>query len=235
MIPEKLRREAEACLARWGAAVDPAAWGLLDKYLGDVLEYNRKTNLTAASSVEELLFRHALDGWAALRPLRERLPPAPRIADVGTGAGFIGVSLKLAWPEASVTLVETAYRKFCFLTWASARLGLKGLSAVHARVEPVKAGGPRMRAGNASDRVGGPYDAVVARALAPLAEAAGLCLPLAAPGGWCLLYQSGAPDAGDEALSRALEAAGGSLEGTVAYRLPKEAADRHLVVLRKGP
>lgn len=221
MIPEKLREEAEECLRRWGTAVDPAAWGLLDKYLGDVLEYNRKTNLTAASGVEELVLRHALDAWAALKPLRERLPPEPRIADVGTGAGFVGIGLKLAWPEAQVALVETTYRRFCFLTWASARLKVPGLSALHARAPSPKAGGP--------------YDAVVARALAPLAEAAALCLPLAAPGGWCLLYQSAAPDPGDAGLAEALRGAGGRLEETIAYRLPRETADRHLVALKKEP
>ncbi|MFH1725337.1 MAG: 16S rRNA (guanine(527)-N(7))-methyltransferase RsmG [Elusimicrobiota bacterium] len=232
MIPGSLRAEAAERLARWGAALDPGGWELLDRYLQDVMEYNRKVNLTAARSREELLRRHALDALAALAPLRERFAgKAPSLLDVGAGAGFIGVCLKAAWPEAAVTLLESAYRKVCFLNWTSARLGLKGLRVLHGRADGSGIqllGASGGKGVFESDRG---FDAVLARALAPLPEAVRLSLPLARPGGCGVIYRSARPDPGDEALRAALRGARGVIEETAAYRLPGEDRDRHLVIL----
>ncbi len=223
MISPELRSEAEERLRDWGltpqGAVCNVNWNLVETYLNDVVEYNKKVNITAAKGAAELMRRHLLDAWAAVGPLRSRVQQAgPQIADVGAGAGFIGIGIKILWPEAAVSLVESVYKKFTFLNWTGLHLKLKGLTPVHLRAEKLPPGG---------------FDAVTARALAPLPAAVRTCLPLTRPGGWSMIYQSGRPDAAEPKLAEALNAAGGTLEESVPYRLPGESKDRYLAFFRR--
>jgi 16S rRNA (guanine527-N7)-methyltransferase len=222
MIPQDILSEAQAALSGWGTTLPLCAWEQLDRYLQDVLEYGRKVNLTAAKDVRTLVFRHVLDGLAAVKPLRERLDgPAPCIADIGAGAGFIGISLKVAWPEARVTLAEASYRKYCFLNWSSARLGLKGLRILQERMR------------DCGTAPGGDFDAALARALAPLPDAVGIVMSAVRPGGWGAVYQSVEPDPDSEPLRRALTCVKSRLESVSEYRLPGENQCRYLSLLRK--
>jgi len=232
-IPEALRSEALGALQSWGCLLSDEQWRLLGAFLDDVLEHNKKANLTAARSLEDLLFRHALDGLAAVKPLRELAGgAAPDLVEVGAGAGFVGVSLKIAWPEARVRLVESSYKRFCFLNWTSARLRLKGLEIVHATVQKGK--GMAADKGKKTLAAGGGADVVLARALAPLREALELTLPLARPGGAVLIYQSEAPSLDDPALAGVLASTGGKLESVIPYRLPREVRQRHMAVFRRS-
>lgn len=163
---------ADSC-AGWGITLSPHQRRLLEEYVGDLLEYNKTVNLTAETDGPAILLRHVADGLAAVPLLKENLKAkAPRLCDVGSGGGFIGMAVKIAWPEAEVTLMEALDRKFKFLNLAAARAGSKGLRVIKKRAghDPLSA------------RETG-YDAVLARALAPLNEALGICLPLVKEGG----------------------------------------------------
>src|SRR5581483_10171772 len=164
--------------------------------------------------------RHLADGLAAVGPLKSRLGPSPSILDIGAGAGFVSFALKVAWPEASVAMLESSYRKFQFLNAAAMKLGVRGL-----RVFWRRAGAPAPE-----ER----FDAVLERAVAPLPDAATLCLPLAKPGGLFVAWQSGPPTGEEKGLKRALERTGAKLEEALPYRLPGEARDRCLALFRKG-
>ncbi len=204
---------AAAC-SGWGVELTPERRALIDGYLAHLLEYNRRTNLTAETDPEALRLRHVADGLAAAAILRKELPPGPRpprILDLGSGGGFIGIAIKIAWPEAEVTLMESLERKYRFLNAAAARTGLKGLRVVLRRA----GGGP------APERDRG-FDAVTARALAPLPEALALGLPLTAAGGVMAVFQSEEPSA------ETLAALPARLLKSVAYRLPLETKQRHL-------
>src|SRR5262249_10187614 len=143
--------------------------------------------------------------------------------DLGSGGGFVGVGLKIAWPEAVVTLMEPLQRKFEFLNLASARLGLKGLRVVRAGAGTGNPPPPRER----------DFDAVVARALAPLPEALALGLPLPAPDGLFGAFQSATPDPGEAALAKALARVGARLAEAVPYRLPAESKERCLALFAR--
>ena len=211
-----------AAAAAWGAPLDAASAARLRSYLEQVRAANAAVNLTADDSWEDLTLKHGADGVFAASVLRRRLAgrPAPRICDLGSGGGFIGIALKLAWPEPQVTLMESVERKFRFLNKETARLGLPGLRAVKAR-----AGDGRPRS---SYETG--FDAVVERALAPLPEAVALALPLLAPGGVFAAFQSDEPDPAEPALAKALARTGAVVLESCAYRRPGEARERRLVI-----
>jgi 16S rRNA (guanine527-N7)-methyltransferase len=211
--------ELSAAAAAWGVPLSQGQRDLIASYVEGVLAFNRKTNLTADTDPKALLLRHVADGLAAV-PLLKRLAPAlPRILDLGSGGGFIGFAVKIAWPEAEVTLMEAASRKYEFLNLAAARSALPGLRVVRAAAGTD----------NLAPRDTG-FDAVLERALAPLPEALRLGLPLAGPRGFFVAYQSEAPDAREGELQKALAQLGARLREVATYRLPLEDHDRHLAV-----
>ncbi|MBI3552967.1 MAG: 16S rRNA (guanine(527)-N(7))-methyltransferase RsmG [Elusimicrobia bacterium] len=211
-----LLREAAA---GWGVELTPHKRRLIEDYVGALLAANKTVNLTAETDGEAVLLRHVADGLAAVPVLKKHLAQAhPRICDVGSGGGFIGIAVKIAWPEAEVTLMEALERKFKFLNLAAARTGLKGL-----RVLRKKAGHDRL----ASSETG--YDAVLARALAPLPEALAACLPLLKEGGIFVDYQSDRVRS-DQIL---LDGVCARLVESQPYRLPAEDKDRTLAVFAR--
>ncbi len=213
---------AQAALA-WGCPLDAETIERAKRYLALVLLHNGRVNLTADASEELLVRRHLADGLAGAGLLKAALSgrPAPRLADLGSGAGFIGIGLKLGWPQAEVTLVEPLTKRFNFLSAAAAALGVKGL-----RVLRQSASGKPL-AGVA------PFDAVAFRALAPLPEALRLALPLVAAGGFALAYQSQPADPEEPALKKSLAAGGARLVECRPYRLPREGQDRYLALFKR--
>ena len=200
-----------------GLELDDEQFQRLSLYAQLVLEANPRVNLTADAEPDALLLRHMADGLAAVAPLKARLGPAPRIGDLGSGGGFIGAAIKIAWPEAEMTLIEGLKRKYEFLIAASLKLGLKGL-----RVLKRRAGMDRFTGAEAN------FDAVVERALAPLPQAVAWAVPLCKPGGIFVAYQSEPPDPGAPELAAALVKTGAKLIQSHAYRLPAEHKDRTL-------
>jgi len=222
-VSPELLAELAAAAAAWGAPLDRDALARLASYLEGVRAANTRVNLTADESWEDLVLKHAADGVYAAAALRAELParggPArPRVLDLGAGAGFVGIALKIAWPEAEVTLMEAVERKFRFLSAAAAGVGLPGLRVL------------RRRAGDGAplSSYESGFDAVVERALAPLPEAAGLAFPLLGPRGLLAAFQSAAPDAAQPALAAALARARAVALPARAYRRPREGRDRWL-------
>lgn len=206
----------------FGIPLSPLSLQLAEGYITLLAQRNAVTNLTAETAPEALYLRHLADGFPAAAFLKKRLSmPAPRLADLGSGGGFIGFGVKLAWPEAEVTLIESLQRKYDFLNVAAARSGLKGLRVIKARAGM----------GNVPAAA---FDAVVERALAPLPEAVALAVPLLKPGGLFVAYQSEPPDLQAPALAAALRRAGASFVDMMPYRLPREDKDRTLAAFRRG-
>ncbi|MDE2491821.1 MAG: class I SAM-dependent methyltransferase [Elusimicrobia bacterium] len=219
---------AAAC-REWGVPLAADARERLAAYLRAVAARNETTNLTADASWEGLVLKHAADGALAAAVLKAALAPRgaparPRILDLGSGGGFVGIALKIVWPEAEVTLMEAVERKFRFLSAAAAAVGLPGLRAVRRR-----AGDGAPLASYERD-----FDAVVERALAPLPEALALAAPLLKPGGLFAAFQSEEPDPSEPALARALSRAGCRVLESRAYRRPGEDRDRRLVIFARG-
>jgi 16S rRNA (guanine527-N7)-methyltransferase len=210
----------EEAAAGWGLFLGQEQFEQIDRYVNELLAANRKTNLTADADPAVVLLRHVADGLAAVGVLIKEVPkPSPRILDLGSGGGCIGMAIKIAWPQAKVTLMESQERKFRFLNAMAVRSGLPGLTVALRRAGKTDPRGPEQG-----------FDAVVARALAPLPKAVDLALSLIDPQGLVLIFQNAAPDPEEQDLRRALARHAARLVKSIPYRLPREGRQRHLAL-----
>ncbi|MEG1773447.1 MAG: 16S rRNA (guanine(527)-N(7))-methyltransferase RsmG [Oscillospiraceae bacterium] len=216
MIPMETLR---AGLASFGLTADERQAEQFDLYGQFLLEYNEKVNLTAILDPEEIAVKHFVDS-AAVAGLAE-LPVGASLIDVGTGAGFPGVPLKILRPDLSVTLLDSLQKRLLFLELLSQRLGQKN-ALVHARAEQAGAD-PALRAR---------YDFAASRAVAQLAVLCEYCLPLLKVGGTMLALKG--PDCGAEleAARRAITLLGGGEPKAQLYRLP-DGSGRTLITVQK--
>lgn len=208
-------------LVSWGLPADDTALARLEGYCDRLLETNKVMNLTAVTDPDAVAVRHMLD---SLYLLKAADFSGKKIIDIGTGAGFPGLPLKLYRPELDVTLVDSTRKRVDFVARTAEELGCPA-RAVAARAEELIA--------RKGEREG--YDIAVSRAVAPLNILAELCLPFVRTGGLFLPSKS-ANDAFREelALGRgAVAALGGEVRELIEYALPGEEGRRCILVIEK--
>ena len=186
-----IEKIADRCTG-FGVEIDGNITGRLNLYGNLLLEWNEKMNLTAITAPEDVLYKHFYDCILFLKAVT----PAKnaRIIDVGTGAGFPGMVLKIVRPDINATLLDSLNKRLVFLNEVIAELGLSGISTVHMRAEDAgKAAAHREK-----------YDIACARAVAALPALMEYCLPLVKKGG-CFVAMKGA--SAEEEMNRSLSAA----------------------------
>jgi 16S rRNA (guanine527-N7)-methyltransferase len=193
----------------------------LDRYASLLLEWNERFNLTAIRSVPEIQVKHFLDSLSCLLVMRDT--SMERVIDVGSGAGFPGLVLKIVCPTLRLTLVESVAKKARFCRHVVDELGLEGVEVLVARAEEV-AQHPQHRQA---------YDWAVARAVAHMPALAEYLLPLVKVGGSMLAMKGQSAHAETQAAERALSLLGGRLQKVVPVILPGVAEEHHLVVVKK--
>jgi 16S rRNA (guanine527-N7)-methyltransferase len=190
----------------------------LERFAALLLRWNAVHNLTAIGSAAGVLSHHLLDSLAILRPIDvicgER---GITVLDVGAGGGLPGIPVAIARPAWSVSLVDKVEKKVAFLTQAKLELGLRNLECVHARVEELKHA---------------PFDLIVSRAFASLADFVRLTRALRAPGGWWAAMKGAVP--GDELSALRQEFPDVRVVDIVKLDVPRLGAERHLILLQ-GP
>ncbi len=189
-----------------------------------LVTWNQRFNLTAITDWEAVLIRHFLDSLSCLKAIHQQeLTAGARVVDVGTGAGYPGIPLKIVCPGMRLTLVEATRKKVTFLEHLVRELGLKDVRAIHARAEQLGQD-PAHR-----ER----YDWAVARAVAKMPTLVEYLLPLVTVGG-STLSQKGqdAPAEVQEAVY-AISTLGGDVRRLVPVELRGLAETRYLVVVDK--
>ncbi len=214
---DQMRPILEAGLEKLG--LDTGAVPALTEYARLLLETNQVMNLTAITDPKDVATLHFLD-CASLLTLADF--SGKTVADVGSGAGFPGLPLKILCPSIQLTMVDSLGKRVNFLQTVCDALHLTGAESIHARAEEFAA----------SHRAG--FDIVTSRAVAALPVLAELCLPLVKEGGWFLAMKSVDSDAETAAAAHALEILGGRLEKAEDYVIPGTDVRHRLLFIKKA-
>ena len=209
--------------ARLGFTLDNNQLDRFEIYCRELTAWNQKTNLTAITGYEDIQVKHFLDSLTVATILPNPIPAEFRLLDVGTGAGFPGLPLKILSPEMHLALLEATGKKVAFLEHLISILGLTNTAVIAKRAEEA-AHLPEYRAG---------FEAVTSRAVAELPALLELTLPFCRLGGHLIAQKRGDARAELERSTRALETLGGKLIAVKEVTLPV-IPDRHcLVVIAK--
>ncbi len=205
-----------------GIELTQAQLELFDSYARMLVEANRKFNLTRITEPREIVTNHYLDSLTCLKAVE--IERGSSVADVGTGAGFPGIPIKIARPDLALTLLESSRKKAGFVSSAVTELGLEDVEVVSKRAEDAG------RDARFRER----YDVAVARAVSEMKVLAELCLPLVRVGG-SMIAQKG-PDVADEldAARALIGQLGGAVEKVAELTIPQTDVGRRVVVVRKA-
>ena len=189
-----------------------------EKYRSLILEYNQKYNLTTILEEKDMYYKHFLDSAAGV----ELFKPNAKVAEIGSGAGFPSIVLKILRPDLSFDLFESVGKKCEFLRVVVDKLNLTNVHIYNLRAEDAAK----------DSKFREKYDYATARAVARMNTLTEYCLPFVKVGGQFIAYKSSDVTEIDEAVS-AYKILGGKKKAVYEYALPEEYGDRVLAVIEK--
>lgn len=187
----------------------------------NLIEKNKVMNLTAITEFEDVMIKHFLDSLSIVKAVD--MTKAERILDLGTGAGFPGIPLKIAFPDVEFVLLDSLNKRVNFLNDIIDKCRLEKITAVHARAEEA--------AKNKLYR--GYFDLCVSRAVANLSSLSEYCLPYVKLNGRFISYKSGNIDIEIKEAENAVKILGGRNENIIKFTLPKSDIERSFVIIEK--
>lgn len=198
--------------------VDGRLSPVFEIYLEELLEWNKKFNLTAITDPAEIKIKHFEDSLSLLQimPLANQ-----SVIDIGAGAGFPGIPLKIECPEIKLTLLEATGKKVEFLRHITSKLGLSDVQVIKGRAEDL--------AGEQKEV----FDIAVARAVADLRILAEYCLPFVKIHGFFIAYKEDQVDPEVKTAETAVDILGGKIKEIKKVKLPGSEIVRSLVVIEK--
>jgi len=222
MRNEELKRKLIEGAKQLQVALDEVAVDRLFAYKDFLKEYNEKVNLTSIVDDEGIIVKHFLDSLTILPEMS--ISEGTRVIDIGTGAGFPGLVLKIAREKLGLVLVDSTMKKVRFLEEAVERLGLEGVQCIHARAEELI----RQRAD-----FKGSFDYAVSRAVSQLPKLAGYCLPYVRTGGEFIAMKGWNYSEELEESRKAIKKLGGEIASVKEITLPESDIVHSLIRIRK--
>ncbi|MFI3236412.1 MAG: 16S rRNA (guanine(527)-N(7))-methyltransferase RsmG [Lachnospiraceae bacterium] len=191
------------------------------KYFELLVEWNSFMNLTGITEFEEVMKKHFVDSVSLVKAFPLDKPYT--LLDIGTGAGFPGLPLKILFPELKVTLLDSLNKRIKFLNHVIEELGLEDIEAIHGRAEDYAK--PALLREK--------YDLVVSRAVANLSTLSEYCLPFVKNGGVFVSYKSEKVSSEYLDANKAIYLLGGKVQNQVEFYLPDTDIYRNLFVIKK--
>lgn len=201
--------------------IEPKQLAQFEAYYRELVAWNEKMNLTGITEREQVYIKHFYDSLSVSFAMP--FEPIRSVADIGSGAGFPGIPLKIMFPHLQLTIVDSLKKRIGFLQHIVHELDLHGVSCVHGRAEDA-ARMPHLRDG---------FDLVTARAVAKQQVLNELCLPFAKKDGAFVAMKGANPAQEIEAADFSFKELRAELVKVVPFELPSDEGERHLVVIRK--
>ena len=189
------------------------------KYMKLLLEWNEKINLTAITEENEVIIKHFIDSLTIYKYLNE----AKSIIDVGTGAGFPGIPIKILNKEIDITLMDSLNKRINFLNEVVKNLNLERISCIHSRAEEL----------GRDKKFREKYDVAVSRAVANMSTLVEYLLPFVKVGGMCICMKGSSIDEELKEAEKAIKMIGGKVEKVEKIVLPNSDYERNIVIIRK--
>ena len=220
MTPEEFYQ----ALQKQNIELTPQQQEQFDTYFKLLVEWNQKINLTAITAEPEVYLKHFYDSLVPAFYLAQLKKESLSVCDVGAGAGFPSLPLKILFPSLKVTIVDSLNKRIKFLAELVGKLGLTDVTLTHARAEDF---------GSKKSPARESFDIVTARAVANLPVLSELCLPLTKVGGTFIALKA---QKAKEELTRAqyaIQTLGGQLQEDIETTLPQTDEKRHIIVIDK--
>lgn len=207
-------------LSSWNFSLSDKQIQQLDLFYELLVEKNKVMNLTAITEFDDVLVKHFADSLSICTVLPSDIKT---VCDLGTGAGFPGIPMAIAYPDISFTLIDSLNKRIKFLQEVVDALGLTNVNLVHARAE--EAG----RGKNYREH----FDLVVSRAVANIATLSEYCLPLVKINGYFISFKSGDIKDEIEASGSAVKKLGGTMKEPVYFTIPETDISRSFLIINK--
>lgn len=192
-------------------------------YFELLVEWNKVMNLTAITEFDEVIQKHFVDSLAIVKAMELNEKSNIHIIDIGTGAGFPGIPIKIAFPSVNVVLLDSLNKRIQFLDEVVKHLNLENIRTIHGRAEDFS------RDKNYREK----FDLCVSRAVANLSTLSEYCMPYVKVGGNFIPYKSGKIEEELEISKKAIHILGGNIERKVLFQLPNSDIERAFVVIHK--
>ena len=218
MNPETFKKSLE----QESYPIDAVKMEQYNRYLLLLQEWNNKINLTAITEEDEVYLKHFYDSLTLARFV-DLNKPTLKLCDVGSGAGFPSIPLKILFPEIEITIVDSLKKRIRFLEILVEELALENVHLIHARAEDF----------GQKDEFRSAFDVVTARAVARLSVLAEFCLPITKEKG---IFAAMKGSQGTEELEdsqKALKILGGRLQTIETFELPEDAGERSILLIDK--
>ena len=219
MLKEDFEKEIVGYVEELGIKLSKEQAEMFFNYMNLLLEWNEKINLTAITEEKEVIVKHFIDSLT----ISKYIPEGASLIDVGTGAGFPGIPLKIIRDDLKIALLDSLQKRINFLDVVIKELNLKNIGTIHARVEEF----------GKNNKYRESFEVATSRAVANLSTLTEYLLPLVKVGGIAICMKGSSIEEELETSKKAINVLGGKVSNVFEFDLPKTDIKRNIVIVDK--